>query len=249
MAAAWDGGEAGYSGAASLSGFAGATQPAAASVTVGATAAEFAEAKVGYACKHPDCGMWQSTAPLGHMSIAPADGVIVRWRMKIFDVIADLLQPHPTVIPRLVGPATSPLSWGAAGPTDRASASGYPRTITTPVRMPIAHGQGLAVEMPQPAIDPLNPSQLVAFSVIDGDDAGNCHLITPAPAPGGTGDGFECATEYNLLAIAADVEPDADRDGLATTARTSARPARARREPARRRRRRMLLRPTPRRRR
>ena len=185
--------------------------PAAGSVTVGATSAEFADANIGYACRHPDCGMWQVTAPLGHTSTSPIDGIVVGWRMKIAGIVGSSL----TVIPRLLGPVSGgPMLWGAAGPTVALPDSGYPRTIETPMRMPIARGQAIGVEIPQPAIDPENPSQLVGFAVIDGDEAGNCSLITPAPPPGGSGDGFECATEYNLLAIAADIEPDADGDGF-----------------------------------
>ncbi len=150
--------------------------------------------------------MWQATAPLGHTTIAPFDGVVVEWRMRMFAVIGS----GQSVIPRLIGPVADPLPWGAQDAPIPLPSFGTPRTITQATRMPIAQGQAIAVQIPGQCV---LPDQCVAFAVNGGDGAGNCGIISPAPAPGGAGNGIECATEYNLLAFAADVETDADGDG------------------------------------
>jgi hypothetical protein len=171
-------------------------------VTLGATDADIAASSIGVFCQNDPCSIFQDAHPLGRNSVAPFDGVLARWRIRIFTVVSAV---DATTNLRLIGPATSPLAWGAAGPpVDVPNASELPSTISQDIRLPIARGQGIAPQFQNTSGGTVD----VAGRPVSG---GRANTISPPPPPGGTGNGNISQTDF-LLAVAADVETDADRD-------------------------------------
>ncbi len=175
-----------------------------ASVRLGATDADFAAAGPGIACPVDPCALLQVSYPLGRHSIAPANGVIVRWQIRVSHLIGAL--PATTNL-RVIGPAASPLAWGVSGPPlDVPDPAGLPATISQQVRIPISQGQGIAAQFQNLA----GGNVFVAVRGVPGGSTGN---VNSAPPAGSTGDPI-VANGDRVLAIGADVEPDVDGDGF-----------------------------------
>jgi hypothetical protein len=179
----------------------GAAAPADGAVTLGATDADFAASGGGSACTNDPCAYYQVSHPLGRVGVSPFDGIVVRWRIRVASLIA---AANAKMSLRLVGPATGPLVWGAQGPeVDVPDAPQLPATVSQDLRMPIGRGQGIA-----PQFGSLSGGSVFITTVtMPGAAVRN---ISPPPGPGETGDGP--TTVDRLLAIAADIETDADRD-------------------------------------
>jgi hypothetical protein len=178
-----------------------AAAPAQGALTLGATDADFATAGSGSACPNDPCALYQSGHPLGRFSVSPFDGVVVQWRVRVSSLIA---AENARMSLRLLGPATGPLVWGAEGPSiDVPNAPELPKTVVQALRMPVARGQGIAAQFGNLS----GGNVFIAYNATSGASVGN---ISPPPAPGATGDGAN--TNDRLLAVAADVETDADGD-------------------------------------
>ena len=173
-------------------------------MTVGATDADFAATTTGAGCMGDPCSIFQAWHPLGRIGTAPSDGVVVRWRIRVHSLLA---AANATTHLRLVGPTTNPLAWGSAGPQlDVPDAPQLPQTISQDLRLPIVKGQGIA-----PQFQTVSGGNVF---VAGRDDAGGAtSTLSPPPPPGGSGNGSN-PSAGRLLAVAADVESDADADGF-----------------------------------
>lgn len=173
-------------------------------MTLGATDADFAAASSAVGCQNDPCSVYQEGHPLGRSSVTPFDGVLVRWRIRIVNLIA---ATNARASLRLVGPATGPLVWGTQGPPlEVPDLPDLPQTVSQDVRIAVSRGQGIA-----PQFENLSGGNVfVAFRPLPG---GSTRTINPPPPPGATGDGAANMGD-RLLALAADVETDADGDGF-----------------------------------
>jgi hypothetical protein len=180
-----------------------APQSSSAAVTIGATDADFAASASGVACPSAaNCAIWQHTYAPGRTGVIPFDGVVVRWRLRPSSLIA---AADATTSLRLITPGVSPMPWGAEGPPlEVPNMSELPVTISGNVRMPIDAGQGIAPQFQNLA------GGNVFIARVDAT-GGSANVINPAPPPGGAQDGNFPSGDLTL-AVAADVETDADRD-------------------------------------
>jgi hypothetical protein len=151
---------------------------------------------------NPSCTVAQSVLPAASQApgglLAPQDGVVVRWRIKI----GGDFTPMPVAL-RITRPGSSDTRTGAGTvptvtpPTDQ--------TSTIAARLPIQAGDALGIDCCM-ATNSLtvfapNPAALTLYwepSLQDGAS---------------TRTGFEFPPDTELL-VNADVEPDADRDGF-----------------------------------
>jgi hypothetical protein len=180
-----------------------APQSSAAAVTIGATDADFAASSGSLACPFAEnCAIWQHTYAPGRTGVIPFDGVVVRWRIRPSGLIGAV---DATTSLRLITPGISPMPWGAEGPPlDVPNMSELPATISGNVRLPIDSGQGIA-----PQFQNLGGGNVgIANRAGTG---GSLNVINPAPPPGGAQDG-NFPSGDTTLAVAADVETDADGD-------------------------------------
>jgi hypothetical protein len=184
-----------------------AAAPAQGAVTLGATEADFGAnfgAGDNVGCTIDPCAIWQDGHPLGRISVTPFDGVLVRWRVRIHSLFG---ATDARMSLRLVGPATGPLLWGLQGPLIEVPDSPeLPKTVFQDLRIPISRGQGIASQFENLG----GGYVLIATRSIVG---GTLRSIASPPPPGATGDGTPGSPD-TLLAVAADVETDADRDGF-----------------------------------
>jgi hypothetical protein len=178
-----------------------AAAPAQGAVTLGATEADFSSTDSNVGCTPDPCAIWQDGHPLGRISVTPFDGVVVRWRVRIDSLFS---AANARMSLRLVGPATGPLLWGVQGPLIEVPDM-FPTTVSQDLRIPISRGQGIASQF-----ENLGGGYVsVAYRSIEG---ATLRTIASPPPPGGMGDGT--GSPNLLLAVAADVETDADRDGF-----------------------------------
>ena len=148
--------------------------------------------------------MLQTGYPLGRTSAVSGYGVIVRWKIRISTIIS---AADATTNLRVIGPATSPLQWGAAGPPiDVPDLVALPAVISQDLRIPISPGQSIAAQFQTLA----GGNVLVSTRPVPGAATG---IVNSAPPAGSTADPT-VGNDNRLLAIGADVEPDADRDGF-----------------------------------
>jgi RTX calcium-binding nonapeptide repeat (4 copies) len=170
--------------------------PASASgaVTIGSTLE--GTASNGTGCLGDPCTTSQQSLPASATAsgglVAPSDGVVVRWRIKVGfatgqTALRIIRRPDP-MLPASTGAGTSP----SAPPANQ--------TSTFDVRLPILAGDAVGIDNELSVQTPTSGATTVVWLPPLIDNA-------PPRAPNGTGSGFQ-------LLVNADIEPDCDNDGF-----------------------------------
>jgi hypothetical protein len=172
----------------------GMAPAAEAAVTVGS---DLSRAPTGAVCAGGPCTLFQQYAPTGApLALAmPADGVLVRWRVRAGTVGSHDLRLR----------TARPAPWGyysIVSSSDSVPAASLAQGVNeVAARIPVKKGDRLALDA--------GPGWVVTATA----SGGTARTWYPVPATGVTAPSFYSRLRPVELALNADVEPDADADG------------------------------------
>jgi len=184
-----------------------------ATLTIGAPDLTVPSSSIGYCFTAETCSLWTSSTPFGQDRqrwASPIDGVIVRWRVRLYNLAQDpahpILGPYRVRTIRQASPTNFPVVGASAFESVPHTLVMSDKVYTFPTRIPVLAADRLALDFP-PKPDPLIPGGLRL------DLRGGNHRYTaPSPPDGGSftaAGGVAGSPLYNV-----DVEPDADKDGF-----------------------------------